>query len=654
MNHLFARWMAKRLHRRQKLEQALRWYEKWGVAKMSLDERVDYAGLLHDNDKSEKAVSLLTELLKQQEFPHAYERRAHIYNELGKDEEAIADMNAAIRVDSEPYIYWYTRAIAYHDRGQYEFAVRDFKEALNRREDSKASTYYELGNVYMKLGQFEDAEACYREATADPAKAIPHYYYRQAQALEQMNRTEEAQSVIAEAINLQDQWQRLDDRGAANLKSRTNYSHAAVASFIKGVKDEFGFRLFQSKLYENNGDLMTALSSINQALRSYPQAGELLLRKGNILRQLERFEEAMAILEELKNSNPLWLPVYMELSSVHRSKGQYEEMIQELQAAKRHFPDHTVVRFWLTDALREAGRAEEARMENEELTEIEPDDPLNWKQRAEISIDAERYQDAEDAYSRALQLEESADFYMRRSYSRYMEDRFEEAMLDIQATVKLDESLLKESKTAYALGELYVGMGNWELAEAEYSRALALEPDNPVIYERRARTRFADNRLADALEDCNRGLQIDIMNARLTWLRGLIQYRLDDHEAALVDSLAYAELLPEDSQGHYNLGLIYNHLDRYDEAIASFTKVIELNPFEAQAYLERASILYHHSFDRIRATDDLAQWLLYAGGEKPQGDRFALLNEIRGFDDEMRERAKEQFLQVYGSSRYLS
>lgn len=496
--------MAKRLHRRQKLEQALRWYEKWGVAKMSLDERVDYAGLLHDNDKSEKAVSLLTELLKQQEFPHAYERRAHIYNELGKDEEAIADMNAAIRVDSEPYIYWYTRAIAYHDRGQYEFAVRDFKEALKRREDSKASTYYELGNVYMKLSQFEDAEACYREATADPAKAIPHYYYRQAQALEQLNRSEEAQSVIAEAINLQDQWQRLDDGGAANLKARTNYSHAAVASFIKGVKDEFGFRLFQSKLYENNGDLTTALRSIDQALQSYPQAGSFCFAKAISSGSLNVTRKRWPSLKSLKTIIRYGC-LYMELSSVHRSKGQYEEMIQELQAAKRHFPDHTVVRFWLTDALREAGRAEEARKENEELTELEPDDPLNWKQRAEISIDAERYQDAEDAYTRALQLEESADFYMRRSYSRYMEDRFEEAMLDIQAAVKLDESLLKESKTAYALGELYVGMGNWELAEAEYSRALALEPDNPVIYERRARTRFADNRLADALEDCNRG-----------------------------------------------------------------------------------------------------------------------------------------------------
>jgi tetratricopeptide (TPR) repeat protein len=235
-----------------------------------------------------------------------------------------------------------------------------------------------------------------------------------------------------------------------------------------------------------------------------------------------------------------------------------------------------------------------------------------------------------------------------------MADRYEEAMMDIQSAVKLDESIMKLSKTAYALGELYIGMENWALAEAEYSRALALEPNNAQLYDRRARCRFAADRLADALQDCNRGIQLDPTNTRLTWLRGLIHYRLDDYEAALVDSLTYSTLLPEDSQGHYNLGLIYNHLDRQDEAIASFTKVLELNPFEAQAYLERASLWYHHSFDRVRATDDLAQWLLYAGGETAEADRFTLLNDVRGFDDEMRERAKEQFLLVYGSSRYLS
>ncbi|WP_162309334.1 tetratricopeptide repeat protein [Cohnella abietis] len=646
--------MAKRLHKQQKIEQALRWYDKWGINQMTLDEQVEYAALLYENGKSEQAVDVLSATLKREAHPHAYERRAHIYNEMGLDEQAIADLNEAIKLDSKPYIYWYTRAISHHDRGEYDEAVRDFKEALNRRENSKASTHYELGNVYVKLGSYAEAEASYRQAISEPSKAIPHYYYRLAHVLEKLDRVEEAQAALAEGIALQDKWHQLKNQGAEQLKERTNYSHAAVASFIKGVQEEFGFRLFESRLLEARGELNAALASIDIAIENYPSAAELQLRKGGLLRQLDRFEEAVDVLTQLKDNNPLWLPAYMELSATFRSKGMYSEVIQVLEAAKEHFPGHTVVRYWLADAYREAGKTGEAQTESDALTAMEPDDPLNWKQRAEFAIDDDRYDDADEAYTKALQLEETADYYMRRSFSRYMSDRYEEAMMDIQSAVKLDESIMKESKTAYALGELYVGMGNWELADIEYSRALGMEPDNSQLYDRRARCRFAADRLVDALEDCNKGLQLNPSNTRLTWLRGLIHYRLDDHEAALTDSLAYSLLLPDDSQGHFNLGLIYNQLDRHDDAIASFTKVISLSPFEAQAYLERASLWYHHSFDRVRASDDLAQWLLYAGGEKTEGDRFALLNDVRGFDDEMRERAKEQFLLVYGSSRYLS
>jgi tetratricopeptide (TPR) repeat protein len=651
----FAKWMAKRLHTQQKLQQSLRWYRKWSVVdKMTPGEQVDYAGLLHDIGKSEQAVAELTSLLKISAFPPAYERRAHIYNELGKEEEALADLNEAIRLDPEPYIYWYTRAIAHYDREEYDAAVSDFKEALQRREDSQASTYYELGNVYMRQGNYSEAEASYRRASADPARAIPHYYYRHAQALEHLNRVDDALAVLGEGIALQEHWLKRIDLGAAMLKERTNYSHAAVANFIKGAQDEYGFHLYESRLLEAKDELQQALSSVNKALLMDADALELQLCKGNLLRQLGRLPESLDVLIRLHENNPLCLPAYMELSMTYRMKAMYEEAVAVLQSAKQHFPKHTVVRFWLVDAYKEAEKPEEARQENKELTEMEPDDPLNWKQQAELAIDADRYQEADEAYSKALEIEETTDFYMRRSFSRYMADRYEEAMMDIQSAAKLDESILKESKTAYALGELYVGMEKWELAEAEYSRALALEPDNSHIYDRRARCRFAADRLADALKDCNRGIQLDPFNARLTWLRGLIQYRLDNHEAALVDSLTYSGLLPEDPQGHFNLGLVYNQLDRHDDAIASFTKVLELNPFEAQAYLERASLRYHHSFDRVRATDDLAQWLLYAGRVTSDGDRFALLNDIRGFDDEMRERVKEQFLRVYGSSQYLS
>ncbi|MFC5531958.1 tetratricopeptide repeat protein [Cohnella yongneupensis] len=654
---MFRRWsrkMAKKLHRQERLKQALVWYGRWGTASMTEDELIDYAGLLHDTGHSDQALTVLNELLGNRDNPHAYERRAHIYNELGQEELAIADLDAAILIDPSPYLYWYTRAISHHDLGQYDEAVRDFEEALMRREDSKASTFYELGNVYMKLGQFEDAERSYRMASIDPNRTVPHYHYRQSQALEKLGRGEEAIIALHAGIRLLDEWSKLSDQGASIMKSRTNYSHAAVASFIQGAQDEFGFRLYDSKLLEENGHPDRALASIEYALSRYPNAVELLLRKAVLLRTLSRFAETEELLIKLRGDHPLWLPATMELSTTYRMQGKLSEAIHTLQEARERAPDNRVVQYWLADAYREADRAEEARVLSRELTELEPEDPINWKQRAELAIDADLYAEADDAYTKALSLEQSADYYMRRSFARYMLDRYEEAMMDIQSAIALEERLLQESRTSYALGELYVGMENWELADAAYTRALALEPDNPQIYDRRARSRFSAGQLAAALEDCNRGLQLDLNNARLTWLRGFIHFRLDEYDAALADSRVYAQLLPEDPQGHYNLGVVYNQLDRHDEAIASFTKAIEISPFEPQAYLERASLWYHHSFDRGRAAHDLAQWLLYAGGEREESDRFALLNDLRGFDDEMRERAKAYFLDSYGNSRYLS
>jgi tetratricopeptide (TPR) repeat protein len=656
MFRYLTRWMANRAFRQGDWIRALRWFRLSGTTVLTPLEQVHYAGLLHESGELDKALEILNPMLVTHPYPNAYERRAHIYNEMGRDAEAMADLDAAIRLDPDPYVYWYTRAIAHNERGEYELAVRDFTEALNRNEQTKSSTYYELGNVYMKLGKSAEAEACYRKASEDPDKAIPHYFHRQAQALEALHRDAEALAVLKEAVRMQDLWRNTADRGASEIKRRTNFSAAAVRRFLQGSEEEFGFRLYESRLLENLDRLEEALATLDAALRIDPEAAELVLRKGIVLRQSGRYEEAEKLLQELKFQNPVWLPVYLERCTTFRQQDKSAEAISELEEAKAHFADNMVVRYWLADALREADRVEEAQLENRVLTELEPNDPLNWKQRGEIAIDADRYDEADEAYSKALELDDKADYFMRRSFARYMSDRYEEAMMDIQSAVERNASLQLDSKTAYAKGELYVGMENWELAEAEYSRAIATEPDNPQIYDRRARCRSAADKVPQAIEDCNRGLALDGSNTRLLWLRGYLYYRMDDYEAALADSRTYVKLRPADPKGHYNLGLVYKQLDRWDDAIASFTRVMELNPFEPQAYLERAKIWYHHSFDRISAADDLAQWLIYAGSTNEEGEKtsFDLLAELPGFDDEMRERAREQFRNVYETSRYLS
>jgi tetratricopeptide (TPR) repeat protein len=192
------------------------------------------------------------------------------------------------------------------------------------------------------------------------------------------------------------------------------------------------------------------------------------------------------------------------------------------------------------------------------------------------------------------------------------------------------------------------------LAEVEYGKAIALDPSNPRLYERRANCRLEGSRLGEALDDCRQGLELEPTNARLDWMRSLIYWRTEEYDAALGSALEYARKAPEDDQGHFNLAAIYSRMRRYDDAILSLDKAIGRNPFEARFYLERASIYYHRMFDRTRAADDLAQWLLYAGAEKPEHERSLLLGELDGFDDEMRARALEQYEIELGSSRYLS
>jgi tetratricopeptide (TPR) repeat protein len=656
MYRSFARWMAGRSFRKGNLTQAVRWYRQSGTAGLSPRQTVEYAVLQHEQGETGRALELLNGLLSREPYPGGYERRAHIFKQTGRDTEALADLDEAIRLDPEPYQFWYSRAITHNERGEWKEAVRDFQEALKRKDDSPFSTYFELGNVYMRLGEFSEAEESYRMASEDPDKAIPHYYHRQAQALEALDRDEEALRVLTEAVRLQENWKKTADHGASEIKRRTNYSTAAVRSFLQGAEEEFGFRMYESRLLESLGRPEEALVSVQNALKDTPDAAELLLRQGVILRNLERYTESEEQLLRLKSRNPLWLPVYLELCTSLRKQDKYEEAVHVLQDAKGHFPDNTVVRFWLTDALREAERLEEAMAENRALIEMEPGDSLNWKQRGEIAIDSDQYAEADEAYSKSIELDDKADYFMRRSFARYMSEKYEDALADIQEAVKRDPALQHDGKTAYALAELYVGMENWDLAEMEYSRAIATEPQNAQIYDRRARCRAASEKLAEAIDDCNRGLAIDSSNTKLLWLRGYLHFKLDEYDSALSDTLIYSKMRPEDPRGHYNLGLVYKKLYRYDDAIGSFTKVTELNPFEPQAYLERASIWYHHSFDRIRAADDLVQWMIYASsGEGREGrDSIALLADLPGFDDDMRERARQQYRHVFSDNRYLS
>ncbi|MBB6669224.1 tetratricopeptide repeat protein [Cohnella nanjingensis] len=649
--------LAARNQKKGNAKRALYWYEKLGERRMEPLAVVQYAALLHGLGHTVRGLQALGRLLSEQPIAAAYERRARIYHEIDRPEEALADLNEAIRLDPAPYAYWYIRAVVLADMGQEEAAARDLNQALRRADRNAAGTvHYELGNIYFRMQRYEQAIASYRVAVADQDRVVPLQRFRLGEALEAAGRIRESLAEVRLAAEQQTRLHAQPDQGLIYYRRRTGYSLEGVRNALSQVDGEYGFRQKQSRLHERLGEKDAAMAAVEQGLAQYPDAEELLNRKGGLLRDAGHTDEALAQFDLVIARYPNRLPAYMEKCAIYRKQESWPQALAILEQAGERFPDNTVVRFWHIDVLRDAGHPEEAWRGSRRLTELEPEDPLNWKQQAELAIDTSRFDQAEEAYTKALELDRNSDFYMRRSFSRYMADRYEEAMLDIQAAVEADASLAEESRTAFAMGEIYLGMDNKALAEEEFGRAIRLEPDNALLYERRARCRLAMEKLEEARDDCDAGLALDARQPRMLRLRGIVHYRMGDYEAALSDCRSYAAAQPGDAEGEFNLGAVLARLDRNDEAIEAYSRSLALSPFEAQTYLERASLFYHRLFDRTRAADDLAQWLLYAGGERSESDRLALLHELDGFDDELRELAKTHYLNQYGvgAPRYLN
>ena len=60
------------------------------------------------------------------------------------------------------------------------------------------------------------------------------------------------------------------------------------------------------------------------------------------------------------------------------------------------------------------------------------------------------------------------------------------------------------------------------------------------------------------------------------------------YDQAIADYTKALELNPKDADAYYNRGLAFRKQGLYDQAIADYTKTLELNPKDAEAYYNKA------------------------------------------------------------------
>lgn len=172
--------------------------------------------------------------------------------------------------------------------------------------------------------------------------------------------------------------------------------------------------------------------------------------------------------------------------------------------------------------------------------------------------------DAQSNFERALVLDPSFLRAAEALAHTYVEQAFDESLLPQTAWMKArevaDRALVLDANSAAAhgvLGIVYAANDyNWEAAEAEFSKAFALQPRDPSTLRFAALVTHASGRQEEALRRINASISVDPLNPYSRESLGQILFcmgDLDRAEPALRKSL---EITPLFDGSHYYLGMI--------------------------------------------------------------------------------------------------
>ncbi len=199
---------------------------------------------------------------------------------------------------------------AYFLSGQYQEAIKPFKEAITNNPDYSLA-HYALGASYFELGQNQESINSYKKATqVNPNHALSHKEL--GLVYSSIGQHEKAIASVKEAIRLK------PDLAKAYIQ-------------LGGA-------------YIDNDQFQEAIFSLKEGLRLQPDDFDGYIDLGFVYNKLRRYEEAIESFSEAIRIKPENALAHFNLGVAYHKLGRREESISEYKEALRIDPEITSAR----------------------------------------------------------------------------------------------------------------------------------------------------------------------------------------------------------------------------------------------------------------------------------------------------------------------
>lgn len=462
------------------------------------------------------------------------------------------------------------------------------KDALDALQTTTLLTPYDaeahcnLANAWQARGDYAQAVQAYRQALQfNPAFAEAHSNL--GGALQALGALDEAEQAYLQAIALR------PDYGMAHF----NLGNTRKA----------------------RGDLDGAVSAYQAALASMPGDAEVFSNLGNALQGLDRNEEAAHSYRRALELDPGLVMAHSNLGAALLNLDQCEQAEASYRAALSLAPRDAALWNGLGNSLQSQQQPDAAADAYRQALTVQPAYPQAHSNLGGVLVSLGEFDAAIACYRQALQLQpDSADAHTQLGLGLQAIGELDEALAMHQRAVQLAPDRLMAFT---CLGHCLKQMRRFEEAQVAYRQALAFSPDVANLH----------NDLAIAVQDAGDYHEaIRIYHHALTLepqsslIHCNLSVALEDSgqpEQALVYLRLARDIAPDSSRVHFMMGNSLRTLKRFDEALASYARSLQIQEEFIGSHLNTCA-----TYSEMGRTDDAVRTCRAALAKYPHYDEL--------------------------------
>ncbi len=579
---------------RQAVDQALRIHPTNAASHELKIDILSRMGMLRDAEEAARAYTRL-----RPEDTESWTRLAQVYSDLNQPDDALTATNEALRSKPNDRLAWRRRIVALMELGRTALALRE----IDRTEFLLDDPVILALKALMMLWRYDypAAEECLEKVlTMDPAQWLALSY----------------------RVDL---WR---------AQGRFEDARNAAEDFIDTYRDRADPEVSLGRVYADQ-------ARYDDAGKHYKKAVEKEKSNATAIVWLARAEyhnkkvEAEGIIRDALRDNPNEPLLVMELSLILGDTQRDADAVTVAKQAMELAPWDADIAYRHADALRAAGRDKDAEKAVRSYTEKFPHVAAGWTLLGGILEDRHDYHQAMDAYQRGCTIDADDDdsllarcrllqvIHCYQEASDLVKGRLERhpgaiGLLAEQTYIdqacrkpdagsglrsRLQDAITPREKAVAnrVLGHLAMADSDYETAAKYIEAARTVWEDDPETsldlagaklgQARAASGRDKNDYLNDVVDLATQALESDSKSSRAHYLLGIVSYEREDNEGGQEELKAAEshlrraiELSPWDGPV-VDLGVLYTHLGRYDEAQEQLERALGIDKSDVDAHV---------------------------------------------------------------------